>query len=127
MLVSVHGRLGRDVRMVDTKSGKAMAVGSLCVEIRNRSGEYQPEWFEIVAFGKLADSLSIHRKGESISCFGRSEISEFTNAAGDLTRQLRIVLEGLVSASSVHPVADKMKAVKDGALTEAPFDDRLPF
>ena len=48
MRLAVHGRLGQDARLVDTKSGKAMAVASIAVDLPDKAGDYRTEWPQVV-------------------------------------------------------------------------------
>ena len=67
--VALIGRLGGDPEFRVTQSGNSVAKFRLAV---NRVGSKEPDWFEIVAFGKVAESVSTHmRKGCRVGVSGR--------------------------------------------------------
>lgn len=101
MLSSVYGRLGQEPRSISTQSGNAMAVTSIAVGI----GEHDdsPLWMGIVAFGKQADDLLRHQKGDMVSVSGRVQRSSWTNQAGEKKEQLQIVADSIISSRAVRP------------------------
>ena len=74
--LSAYGRLGRDPRPVETSSGKAMTVASLAVTIESRESGETGEgtlWLDVVSFGRVADDLARHAKGDLVSVAGRMQ------------------------------------------------------
>ena len=62
--IAAYGRLGRDPRQHETKSGKPMASVSLAVTVEARErGADDAEgtlWLTVLAFGRVADELARH-------------------------------------------------------------------
>ena len=80
MTLSAYGRLGRDPKPITTRTGKAMAVASLAVTVSLREdGETvdATQWVNITAFGKVADDLARHSKGEMLSVIGRAQLNRY--------------------------------------------------
>jgi single-strand DNA-binding protein len=118
--IAAYGRLGSDPRAVTTKSGKAMTVATLAVDIGEADGP--PLWLGVVAFGKLADDLLRHRKGDTLSLSGRLQVRHWTDSDGAQREQWQVVADALVSARTVRPGARKARPAGDDA---RPFDDPL--
>lgn len=117
---SAYGRLGGAPRAIETKNGKPMAVATLAVDVGDDEGP--PLWLGIVAFGKLADLLLRHAKGDLVSASGRVQVRRWTDTDGSGREQLQLVADALVSARTVRPAAGRTtKRAEDGA----PFDDAL--
>lgn len=116
--LSAYGRLGADPRAVETRSGKAMTVATLAVDAGD--ADAPPLWLGVVAFGKLADELTRHHKGDLLSVSGRLQVRHWTDTAGTAREQWQVVADALVSARTVRPGGRK-RAPADGA----PFDDPI--
>ena len=100
--LSVYGRLGRDPHAIETRSGKPMAAATIAVEI-GQDGEGEPLWLGLLAFGRIADDLLRHQKGDLLSAFGRVQRHTWTARNGEEREQLQIIAEGIISARTVRP------------------------
>ena len=128
MRLAIHGRLGRDAKLIDTQSGKPMAVASIAVDLPDKAGDYKTEWLELLAFGRMAEQLAGHKKGEAVSAYGRGQINEYQNNTREVSRQLQVVVDGIVSASAVQSSIEKKNTGRDDHGSEAePLDDSIPF
>lgn len=104
MQAAIYGRLGGDPKRIDTASGKAMAVGSVAVDVQERNVEDpEPEWLGVVCFGGQADKLLQHAKGETLSVSGRVQRNRWTDRDGNERVQFQVVADALVSARTVRP------------------------
>lgn len=56
-----------------------------------------------MAFGKVAETLARHKKGDLISASGRLKLNRWTDRDGGEHEQLQIVADAVVSARSVRP------------------------
>ena len=99
--IAAYGRLGRDPRPVDTSSGKAMTVASVAVTVESRESGETGEgtlWFDVVSFGRVADDLARHAKGDLVSVAGRMQLSRFTSStSGEVRESWQVVADALVS------------------------------
>lgn len=111
MQASIYGRLGQDPRSIDTKSGKTMVVASVAVSI----GEHDepPLWVGIMAFGRVADDLLRHAKGDLISASGRVQRSSWTTQTGEKREQLQIVADSVISSRTVRPSGGRRRDADD--------------
>ena len=126
MQVSIHGRLGKDAQPIATKTGKDMASASVAVDVSPRDNE-ATLWVRVVAFGRLAEQLAKHVKGDTIAASGRLELSRWTAADGTERESWNLIADALVSARTVRPGGGKRRQ-QARATTEpsTPFDDALP-
>lgn len=118
--LAAYGRLGNDPRAIETKSGKPMTVATLAVDVGE--ADAPPLWLGIVAFGKLADELLKHHKGDMLSASGRLQVRQYTGSDGAQREQWQVVADALVSARTVRPGARKARPAGDAAPA---FDDPL--
>lgn len=105
---SAYGRLGGAPRAIETRSGNPMTVATLAMDAGEEDGPQL--WLGIVAFGKLADLLLRHAKGDLLSASGRVQVRRCTDADGTGREQLQLVADALVSARTVRPGGAKRPA-----------------
>lgn len=141
MQAAIYGRLGQDPRQIDTRSGKAMAVASVAVDVadsRERESSENPEplWVGIVAFGGQADRLLRQSKGDTVSVSGRVQRNRWRDRDGNDREQLQVVADVIISAKTVRPSGKKKSNDTDNGKTavsetanagERDFDDDIPF
>jgi single-strand DNA-binding protein len=110
MQASVYGRLGQDPKAIETRSGKPMAVGSVAVDLECRGAE-EPvtQWVGLVAFGRTAEELLRHGKGDLLSAAGRVQLNRWTGQDGEQREQLQVVADAIVSARAVRPGGARQK------------------
>ena len=118
--IAVYGRLARDPVEIQTKTGTAMAASTLAVNVPDREQETGEStlWLSVVAFGKLADQLRKHRKGDLLSASGRLELDHYQDK-----EQWKCLCDNLVSARTVRPGST---ATRRKQSTRPPADDELP-
>lgn len=128
MQAAIHGRLGKDPQPIATKTGTPMASASVAVDVSARDQE-AVLWVRITAFGRTAEDLLRHQKGDMVSAAGRLELQRWTSNDGTQREQWQMVADALVSARTVRPRGGKPRTESRGpARAEAvPFDDRLDF
>ncbi len=110
--LSVYGRLGYDPKALETRNGKPMAAATIAVEI-GPLGEGEPLWLGLLAFGRIADDLLRHQKGDLLSAFGRVQRHTWTARDGEEREQLQIIAEGIVSARTVRPGSVRKRTATD--------------
>src|SRR5215470_12674342 len=96
---AVYGRLGADPIERQTRAGDAMATPSLAAHV-NRPGEPEEiEWFSVITFGRVADELARHAKGDLLGVMGELTRSRFTGRDGtERAAWSAVTAEALVSA-----------------------------
>ena len=103
-----YGRLGADPRPIETRTGKPMTVGSIAVELPDRTqgadeGAAYTLWLGVCAFSRVAEDLARCRKGQCIAVSGRVQFSRYRTRAGEQRSQLQVVADSLVSAATQRP------------------------
>ena len=130
MQAAVHGRLGADPKPIQTKTGKAMTTASLAVDVSQRDSE-ATIWLRLVTFGRLAEDLAKHRKGETLSASGRVELSRWMAEDNTAREAWQLIADALVSARTVRPGGRRggtgNARSKPSGSTGAPLSDPLPF
>jgi len=138
---SLTGRAGKAPRAIPTKTGTPMAAISLAVDV----GSYQGDatvWVNVTAFGKQADVIMAHDKGDTIAATGRLELARWTGDDGAERESWRLIAEHVHSVRTVSQGKARGTAKGKGkgraAETEPvpaddaeppppPFDDAIPF
>lgn len=76
--ISAYGRLVADPQLKTTSKGTPMALVSMAVPLPC-SQAYDGTatmWLSVLAFGRQADALAKHQKGELVSVAGNMQISQ---------------------------------------------------
>jgi single-strand DNA-binding protein len=101
---AAYGRLGADPVSRTTAAGKDMVTGALAVDVaRPPSESDDTEWIGIVAFGAVANTLLLHRKGDLIAAMGRLCRNRFTGLDGTERVSWSLTVGSIVSARTVRP------------------------
>ena len=131
--ISAWGRLIADPRTGETANGKPMAFGRLAVSMgTGREGDEPATlWLGIAAFGRCADVLAKHRKGEHVSVAGRLEMRPYTAQDGERRDGWQCVADSIIGARSDRPAGGRKQGSGTGAAQHraAPAEpnDSLPW
>jgi single-strand DNA-binding protein len=99
---SIHGRLGNDPVQRETRGGRAMVTASIAVNVAKPGDEPATEWFSLAAFGKAAEALAQHGKGDLLSAMGPLTRSTFQGRDGEERTSWSLVAESLISVRTVY-------------------------
>lgn len=126
--IAAHGRLVVDVQSKTISNGNNMAFTRLAVALSCRdvdSGELT-FWLAVTAFGKQADYLLKHQKGDLISVSGNMQASQWKGNNGVLQTGYQMVADSVISSKTVRPGGRKK-----GAGVQPPpsddYSDDVPF
>jgi single stranded DNA-binding protein len=100
--LAVYGRLGQDPQQRQSQSGNPWATASIAVSLGDCDDD-GTQWFGVVAFGKVAEILAKHRKGDLIGVFGRLKLNRWRDQSGQDREQLQVIADTVISAKSVRP------------------------
>ncbi|WP_431224469.1 single-stranded DNA-binding protein [Serratia sp. L9] len=103
--IAAHGRLVADVQSKTTSNGNTMAFTRMVVSLpchKAENGE-APFWLAVVAFGKQAEALARHSKGDMVSVSGNMQISQWTAQDGSAATGYQVVADSVVSARTAQP------------------------
>ncbi|EOY2339929.1 single-stranded DNA-binding protein, partial [Escherichia coli] len=86
--IAAYGRLVDDPQVKQTSKGTPMTLARMAVSLPcSQAQDGQATlWLSVLAFGKQADQLAGHEKGNVISVSGTMQVSQWTGQNGE-TRQ----------------------------------------
>ena len=146
--IAAWGRLARDPRPIETRTGTPMTVATLAVDVagqRDGDDDAEPLWLNVVAFNRLADTLARHAKGDPVSVSGTLQQRAYTASDGERRVNLECVADAILSARAVRPGGGKRKAASSRSASSSrpnlaghgappatgpeppPFDDPMGF
>lgn len=141
MIITARGRLGRDPKEIQTRSGKGMATTAMAVDLKvAQSEDYGTCWVKIVCFGRLAESLLSCSKGSIVSVAGRVQLERWQTKDGAMREDLTIIADSIMAVEIHRPAAaprqdgpaqreelgESRSRAQNSNTTEA-IDDDLPF
>jgi single stranded DNA-binding protein len=121
----LSGRLGRDPKEIQTRSGKAMCTCAVAMKLPAGEDEHT-EWVNLIGFGQQAEHLARHKKGDNVFAMGRLELNKWTSRDGEEKQSFQVVIDQLRSVKP-RPKGEKTKAQQQGEHISAQFDDAIPF
>jgi len=99
--VAAYGRLGVDPIKRTSRAGQEWATASIAVDLGDGDQE-ATQWFDVVAFGRIAETLCKHSKGDLVSVCGRLKLNRWQDQAGNEREQLRVIADTVMSARTVR-------------------------
>ncbi|EIT3616923.1 single-stranded DNA-binding protein [Escherichia coli] len=145
--IAAYGRLVDDPQEKQTSKGTPMTLARMAVSVPCHTADdgQATLWLSVLAFGKQADALARHEKGDLISVAGNMQISQWTGQNGETRQGWQVIADSVISARSARPGG---KRGQQGKATEAqerakrqtgqqgnqppaggddPFSDDIPF
>ncbi|MEF3089757.1 single-stranded DNA-binding protein [Raoultella scottii] len=114
--ISAYGRLVADPETRTTGKGTKMAMARLAVSLPcNAAGDGQATfWLGVITFGKQADALAKHQKGDLVSVAGNMLLNQWTGQDGGTQQGFQVIADSVVRAKTVRG-----KAGQQGQATDA--------
>ncbi len=118
--ISAYGRLVADPTERSTNTGASMAMGRLAVSLPCHSAQdgQATFWLGVIAFGKQAEALALHVKGDMVSVSGVMQINQWTAQDGGTQTGYQVVADSVISAKTVRP--------KSGRKSQSPQPGQQP-
>lgn len=103
--LAAHGRLAADVQTRTTDKGTSMAFSRMAVPLPCRASESgeMTMWLSVTAFGKQADALARHQKGDMVSVSGTLQVNTWTGQDGTTQSGYGLLADSVISAKTVRP------------------------
>lgn len=120
--VIIIGRNTKDIELRQTPSGVSAIEFSIAVKrtFKNANGEYESDFFDCIAFSKLAETISRYvKKGDQVGIEGRLQKRNYTNKEGKKVYVTEIVAENVEFLQSKKSDEPKFEEID-------PEDD-IPF
>ena len=124
--VIIIGHLGRDPEMRYTPSGRPVTTFSVATSRSWHSADgerhEETEWFNIVAWGSLAEICNQHlRKGQQVYIEGRLQTRRWEDAEGNKHFTTELVAKEMI-------MLGERREITDNAAIERPQEsEELPF
>lgn len=96
--VILIGRNTKDIELKQTTAGTSVAEFSIAVRraFKNANGENESDFFNCVAFSKLAETISRYvKKGDQVGVDGRLQTRNYTNKDGKKVYVTEIIVENV--------------------------------
>ena len=120
--VILTGRNTKDIELRQTPSGVSAIEFSIAVKrtFKNANGEYESDFFDCIAYNKLAETISKYvKKGDQVGIEGRLQKRNYTNKEGKKIYVTEIVAETVEFLQSKKQDEPKFEEI-------SPEDD-IPF
>lgn len=130
------GRATKDIELKTTTSGKSVVSFSIAVKrnFKNGEGNYESDFFDCIAFGKLAETISryIH-KGDLFGVVGKLQTRTYLDKQGNNRKSTDIIVEDIefLTSKKEQPAREEFKIAPydpfNNGFEEIGDDDELPF
>lgn len=88
-------RLGKDVQLRHTTTGKQIASTTAALSMYRPAGDWATLWLKLEAWGRLAEKLETVKTGEEITVTGSLDEDVWTDNNGQERRQLVLKANGI--------------------------------
>lgn len=133
--VIIIGRNTKDIELKATTSGTSVAEFSVAVNrsFKNANGERESDFFNCIAFSKLAETISRYvKKGDQVGIEGRLQTRNYTNKEGRKVYITEIIVENVEFLQTKKQEEQTPMFAETDPFASAKFedinaDDGLPF
>ncbi|EHL5738435.1 TPA: single-stranded DNA-binding protein [Escherichia coli] len=132
--IAAYGRLVDDPQVKQTSKGTPMTLARMAVSLPcSQAQDGQATlWLSVLAFGKQADQLAGHEKGNVISVSGVMQVSQWTGQDGETRQGYQVIADSVISAKTVRPGGSRRKTTgtqgnQPPAGGDDPYGDDIPF
>lgn len=126
--ISVMGRIGKDLELRRTQSGKA--VTSFPIAVDRDGKDAGTDWFDVVAWERTAEFAAQYcAKGRKVVVDGRLQARDWTDKDGNKRRAVEIIANSVYFADSKPQDSSESNALYStaGGMIEVEDDGNLPF
>ena len=122
------GRNTKDIELRQTTSGTSAIEFSIAVRraFKNANGENESDFFNCIAFGKSAETISKYvKKGDQLAIEGRLQTRAYTNRDGKKITVTEIIVENfefLQTKKQEEPKPIEFEDADPFKNTDLPFD-----
>lgn len=127
--INVMGRIGKDLELRRTQSGKA--VTSFPIAVDRDGKDAGTDWFDVVAWERTAERTAQYcAKGRKVVVDGRLQARDWTDKDGNKRRSVEIIANSVYFADSKPqegPAAYSPASSSPGEFSEVEDDGDPPF
>ncbi|EFO0813376.1 single-stranded DNA-binding protein [Escherichia coli] len=132
--IAAYGRLANDPQLKTTSKGTQMAMASMAVPLPCSQADdgTATMWLSVLAFGRQAEALAKHRKGELLSVAGNMQVNQWTGQNGEIRQGWQVIADSVISARTARPggkkgqqgqATDALNRAKQQAGNDDPYGD----
>ncbi|EES6812404.1 single-stranded DNA-binding protein [Escherichia coli] len=132
--IAAYGRLVDDPQVKQTSKGTPMTLARMAVSLPcSQAQDGQATlWLSVMAFGKQADQLAHHEKGNVISVSGTMQVSQWTGQDGGTRQGYQVIADIVISARAARPGGSRRRTTgtqgnQPPAGGDDPYGDDIPF
>jgi len=128
--IAAHGRLVADVQSKTISNGNQMAFTRMAVALPCQKAENGETtlWLAVTTFGRQAELLSKHSKGDIISVSGSLQVSLWVDGNGETQSGLQVIADSVISARTVRSGGNRKPSNGSKSQQPAPqYSDDVPF
>ena len=137
--IAAYGRLANDPQLKTTSKGTQKAIVSMAVPLPCSQADdgAVTMWLSVLAFGRQAEALAKHHKGELVSVAGNMQVSQWTGQNGETRQGWQVIADSVISARTVRPGGKKgqqnqatdalNRAKQQTGQHDDPYGDNIPF
>lgn len=132
--ISAYGRLVADVQSRTTNNGNTMAFTRMAVTLPCQKAENGEAtfWLAVTAFGRQAQALARHQKGDLVSVAGNMQVNQWTGNDGGTQTGYQVIADSVISARTARPsgkkgqqgqAIDALRRAQESRLAAQGYDD----
>ncbi|EEK6072793.1 MULTISPECIES: single-stranded DNA-binding protein [Enterobacteriaceae] len=132
--ISAYGRLVADVQSRTTNNGNTMAFTRMAVTLPCQKAENGEAtfWLAVTAFGRQAQALAKHQKGDLVSVAGNMQVNQWTGNDGGTQTGYQVIADSVISARTARPsgkkgqqgqAIDALRRAQESRLAAQGYDD----
>ncbi|ECG8815244.1 single-stranded DNA-binding protein, partial [Salmonella enterica] len=109
--IAAYGRLVADPQTKTTSKGTSMTMARMAVSLPCRTAENGEAvmWLGVTAFGKQADALAKHQKGDVVSVGGAMQGNQWTGQDGSTQNGYTVIADSVISSRTSRPGGGRTK------------------
>ena len=131
--VNLLGRITKDIELKETENNVKYTRFSIAVNrnYKNEDGEYEADFFNVIAWRKTAEIISEHfNKGSRIAISGKLQMNKYTDKDGNERTSVEIVAEDIDFIDKKKdreeaPAEEGNPVIKDDEQVYADFGDSI--
>ena len=131
--VNLLGRITKDIELKETENNVKYTRFSIAVNrnYKNEDGEYEADFFNVIAWRKTAEIISEHfNKGSRIAISGKLQMNKYTDKDGNERTSVEIVAEDIDFIDKKKdreeaPAEEGNPVIKDDEQVCADFGDSI--
>lgn len=132
--IAAYGRLVADPQTKTTSKGTSMTMARMAVSLPCSAAQdgQATLWLGVLAFGRQADALAKHQKGDVVSVGGAMQGNQWKGQDGSTQSGYTVIADSVISSRTSRPGGGRTKRNNPPAQTGAPqgddpFPDDIPF